>query len=60
MDEMARKLTVVRTSPGAPLAPEPHPANYWDEVPAEMHAHIDEQHPQETLGKGRILAAIEW
>jgi len=60
MNDEPRKPRVVRSVPGAPLAPEPHPATYWDEVPQEMHDFIAEKNPQDELACGRVIEAITW
>jgi hypothetical protein len=60
MNEEPRKPRVVRSVPGAPLAPEPHAATYYDEIPSEMHEFIAEQHPQEELARGRVIETITW
>lgn len=50
----------VRLTVGAPLAPEPSPANYNDEIPEEMYALIDELCLQSLLSGGQTLSRFEW
>lgn len=60
MNEHPRAPKVVRMTPGAPLAPEPHQADYIAEIPEEVFAAIDRLCPQDELSGGRPLKRIEW
>ena len=51
---------VVRSTPGAVLAPEPHPADYEQEIPEDIYALVDELCPQDIPIVGRVITALDW
>lgn len=51
---------VVYSTPGRPLAAEPHEAEYCKEVPDAAYAVIDAAHPQDLRSQGRVVSAFHW
>lgn len=51
---------VLCLTPGAPLAPEPHVADYHDDIPDAVLEMIDAAHPQDVASQGSLVSAFNW
>lgn len=51
---------VVRSTPGKPLATEPHVADYGQDIAKSTFAAIDAAHPQDRASQGRCISAFDW
>ena len=50
----------VNATVGKPLAAEPSPADYHDEIPEEMFAFIDAHCPQDLLSGGKSISKLDY
>lgn len=60
MREQKTGPRVIHSTPGRPLAAEPHTADYCKDIPEAAYAAIDNAHPQDRASQGRVVAAFAW
>ncbi len=51
---------VIHSTPGRPLAAEPHAADYCKDISEAAYAAIDAAHPQDLASQGRVVSAFNW
>lgn len=51
---------VICSTPGRPLATEPHAADYSKDISEATFAAIDAARPQDIASQGRCVAAFNW
>ena len=60
MDELKSHPRTAKIAPGQPLAPEPIPADYDEDVPQEMFDLIDATVDQNVEQTGTRIASFRW
>jgi hypothetical protein len=60
MSDQPRPSRVVSMTPGEPRVPEPHPADYSNNIPDSVLDLIDERCNQNELSSGRTIQRFEW